>query len=209
MNNVISALQFLTDNHVPLRKQTNKQMKQLAKPWLTKAALNSIKQRQKRFVTNFLSNDPEKVKFYKTYNNKLNRSKEAAKKLYFQNQFSLNGDNLTTTWKLIGFLINRKKSTCLPPITKLIYKNRCYNDKASIAHQLNTHFINVGQYLVNNIPNSNQQPRQYIKRTFRDSFRFRGAILVNEVNDLLSGLNLGVPSINKALCSAHLQAART
>ena len=45
MNNVISALQFLTDNHVPLRKQTNKQMKQLAKPWLTKAALNSIKQR--------------------------------------------------------------------------------------------------------------------------------------------------------------------
>ena len=83
MNNVISALQFLTDNHVPLRKQSNKQMKQLAKPWLTKAALNSIKQRQKLFVTHFLNNDPEKVKFYKTYNNKLNRSKEAAKKLYF------------------------------------------------------------------------------------------------------------------------------
>ena len=65
------------------------QIKQLAKPWLTKAVLNSIKQRQKLFVTRFLSNDPEKVRFYKNYNNKLNRTKEAAKKLYFQNQLSL------------------------------------------------------------------------------------------------------------------------
>ena len=102
----------------------------------------------------------------------------------------------------------------MPPITKLIYKNRCYNDKASIAHQLNTHFINVGQYLVNNIPNSNQQPRQYIKRTFRDSFRFRGAILVNEVNDLLSGLNLGVSSIGVprhciTLASTHIRECLT
>ena len=128
--------------------------------------------------------------------------------MYFQNQFSLNRGNVKTTWKLIGFLINRKKSTCLPPITKLIYKNRCYNDKASITHQLNTHFINVGQYLVNNIPNSNQQ------RTFCDSFRFRGAILVNEVNGLLSGLNLGVSSIGVPrrcikLASTHISECLT
>ena len=191
MNNVISALQFLTDKHVPLRKQTSKQMKQLAKAWLTKAVLNSIKQRQKRFVTHFLSNDPEKIRFYKTYNNKLNRTKEAAKKLYFQNQFSLNRENLKTTWKLIGFLINREKIAANYEIN---YKNRCYTDKASVAHQLSTHFINVGQVLADKIPNSNQQPRRYIKRTFRESFRF-SAILVNEMCDLLSGLNLRVSSI--------------
>ena len=61
--NVISALRFLTDKHVPLRKQTNKQIKQLAKPWLIKAVLNLIKQRQKLFATHFLSNDPKNVTF--------------------------------------------------------------------------------------------------------------------------------------------------
>ena len=59
--------------------------------------------------THFLSKDQNKVKYYKSYSNTLDRTKDAAKKMYFQRQFRLNSENLKTTWKVVGMLINRKK----------------------------------------------------------------------------------------------------
>ena len=99
----------------------------------------------KLFATHFLSNDPDKVKGYKKYNNNLNKIKEAAKTNYFKTQFEMFRDNLKVTWKLIGTIINRKKAQQGTLIQKLLYEGKCYNDKASICHQLNIHFINVGQ----------------------------------------------------------------
>ena len=97
MNNVINTLQSLSDKHAPMRKLSNRKRKQSAKPWISNAILKSIKRRQQLFKTHFLSNDPNKVTYYKTYNNKLNRIKDAAKKEYFQKQFRLNSENLKTT----------------------------------------------------------------------------------------------------------------
>ena len=48
MNNVINALQSLSNKHAPLRKLSNKKKK-----------------------SHFLSNDPDKVTYYKSYNNNL------------------------------------------------------------------------------------------------------------------------------------------
>ena len=69
-------------------------------------------------------------------------------------------DNLKATWKLIGMIINRKKAQHGTLIMKkLLYKGKCYNDiKASICHQLNTHFINVGHDLAAQLPNFNISP---------------------------------------------------
>ena len=53
MNNVINALQSLSNKHAPLRKLSNKKKK-----------------------SHFLSNDPDKVTYYKSYNNNLNRIKD-------------------------------------------------------------------------------------------------------------------------------------
>ena len=52
-------------------------------------------------------------------------------------------------------IINRKKGFGQTAITKLIYKKRCYTDKASIAHQLNTQFINIGRELADKFPPNN------------------------------------------------------
>ena len=56
------------------------------------------------------------------------------------NQFKLNSENLKTTWKLIGMIVNSKRNCAQPLVTKLIHNNRSYTEKASTAHQLNTHF---------------------------------------------------------------------
>jgi len=110
MNTFAETLQQVTDKHVPVRKLSNKMRSQLRKPWITSAILKSIKKRQKLFTTHFLSNDPNKVKEYKKYSNKLNKIKEAAKTNYFKTQFYMFRDNLKAMWKLIGTIINRKKA---------------------------------------------------------------------------------------------------
>ena len=88
INNVISALQTLSDKHAPVKKLSSKKIKQSAKPWLSDSILKSIKRRQQLFKTHFLSKDLNKVKFYKAYNNKLNRLKDVAKKGIFKNNLN-------------------------------------------------------------------------------------------------------------------------
>ena len=90
--------------------------------------LVSIKKRHKLFKSHFLCKDPDKIKQCKTYNNKLNKIKEQAKKGYFMAQFNLNKHNIKATWGLIGMLINRKKNSSAS-IKQLFYNNRIYTDK--------------------------------------------------------------------------------
>ena len=132
--------------------------------------------------SHFLSNDPNKVKIFKTYNNKLNRIKEAAKQNYLRAQFSFNSENVKTTWKLIGILINRKKSSISPAITKLLYNGTCHTDRKNIADHLNTSFVNIGNNLSPSLPTSVRNLTNYIKHSYLNSFAFRG-ILINEVQD--------------------------
>ena len=72
MSSVINKLQHITDKHAPTKKASNSKMKQLKKPWISNSILVSIKKRHKLFKSHFLSGDPEKIKQYKIYNNKLN-----------------------------------------------------------------------------------------------------------------------------------------
>ena len=87
-------------------------------------------------------------------------------------------------------ITNRTKGCGKPPITKLILGVRCYTDKASIAHKLNTHFINICRELADKLPpnNDNLNLNQYIKSSFRDRFLFR-SVLVHEVYDSLMKTN--------------------
>lgn len=192
------AIQIITDKHAPIRRMSNKRRKQTKKPWVTKAILTSIVNRHKLFSSHFLSKDPRKAKFYKAYSNKLNKIKEASKKKYFQDKFELNSQNLKMTWKLIGLLFNRKQSaTQQQKITKLIYNNKSYTDKNSIANQLNSYFVNVGRKLTEKLPKVTTDPTTYINRNFQNSFMFR-SILPHEVEDIIMNLNqnkstIGVP----------------
>ena len=80
-----------------------------------------------------------------------------AKKNYFRTQFDWHKNNLKTTWKLIGVLVN-KKSNSQVTIKKLICDNKCYTDKVSIARKLNNYYINVGRNLADTIPRNDTDP---------------------------------------------------
>ena len=194
MNNIVNALTKITDKHAPIKKTSKSQQRLLAKPWISNCLLVSIKKRQKLFKSHFLSNDPDKIKQYKIYNNKLNKIKELAKKSYFADQFNIYKYNIKATWGLIGMLINRKKKS-KTSINQLFYNNRIYTDKTDICEHLNHHFINVGPRLAAQIDDySNLSPTQNITRSFSNSFMFR-AILVHEVKDLIKNLKISKASI--------------
>ena len=118
MNNIFKALTKITDKYAPLKKISNSQKRLLKKTWISKCLLVSIKKRHKLFKSHLLSKDPDKIKQYKTYNNKLNKLKDQAKKNYFTAQFNLNKHNIKATWGLIGMLMNRKKN-----LLKYFYKS--------------------------------------------------------------------------------------
>ena len=80
----------------------------MAKPWLTKGVLTSVKHKQKLYKSHFLSRDPDKVREYKFYANALNRIKNKAKNDYYCQRFKFYQNGLKNTWKLIGTLVKRK-----------------------------------------------------------------------------------------------------
>ena len=193
MSSVINKLQHITDKHAPTKKASNSKMKQLKKPWISNSILVSIKKRHKLFKSHFLSGDPEKIKQYKIYNNKLNKIKATAKKNYFDSQFALNKNNLKITWKLIGMIIDRDKNKNTT-ISKLIYNNKCYTDTKNICDKLNDHFIKVGQNLADKLPITETESSTFIKQTFTNSFMFRG-ICTFEVSDLIENLKINKATI--------------
>ena len=102
---------------------------------------------------------------------------------YFSSQFQLNQNNMKTTWKLIGMLINRDTKR-RSSISKLIFDKKCYTDKTDICNKLNEHFVNVGQSLANQLTMIEEDPVKYIDHSSPNSFMFRG-ICTYEVTDLI------------------------
>ena len=57
---------------------SNAKIEQQKRPWITNGILKSIKNKHKLFKSHFLSGDPTKVLYFKSFNNKLNKIKEIA-----------------------------------------------------------------------------------------------------------------------------------
>lgn len=66
-----------------------------------------------------------------------------------------------TTRKLIG---KRKPTGCISP-SRIVGNNKTSTDKADICAHFNQYFINVGPQLESTIPQNNENPMEYIKKT--------------------------------------------
>ena len=89
-----------------------------------------------------------RVSIYKSYSNVLNKLKTKTKNEYYNQQFHQCKNNLKSTWKLIGTLINRKNKGHTCP-TRIVRNEKTYINQFDIAEQFNQHFVNVGPKLAN------------------------------------------------------------
>ena len=77
------------------------------KPWITKAILVSIKQKNKLYVNYLKDHSDDSFIKFKRFRNILNSVKRNAQKLYFQNEFHENQGNMKNTWKTINKLLGK------------------------------------------------------------------------------------------------------
>ena len=75
------------------------------KPWITKAILVSIKQKNKLNVNYLNDHSDDDFTKFKKFRNILNSVKRKAQKLHFQNEFHENQGNMKNTRKTINILL--------------------------------------------------------------------------------------------------------
>ena len=85
-SNLIGKIKEITSKNVPNKKLSKAKLKLKTKPWITKAILKSIKQKNKMYKNLCKNNFKNliKVQEYKKYRNKLTKIKTMSKKAYYE-----------------------------------------------------------------------------------------------------------------------------
>ena len=144
-----NTLNILLDKYIPLRKITQKELKQQYKPWITNNILKSIKAREnlnKKFIKAKDEKSKEDYfKMYKELRNKILTKCRNSKKTYFQNFFFKNANNLKNMWTGINSLINVNNNIKQQP-TSLLIKNKLISDHKEVAETFNNYFSSVASH---------------------------------------------------------------
>ena len=165
---LLEKVKEIIDKNVPLIKLSKSKQKLKLKPWITKGILKSIKYKNKLYkmlCKNNFSNK-QKVKEFKTYQNKLTKIKTISKKNYFEKRLQNCKKNSADTWKVINDITNKqKKSSDFPQ--KLKVNDEFLTNPDEIVNNFNLHFSTIGkQTSLNSTTSQNScinNPRNYYK----------------------------------------------
>ena len=168
----------------PIRKNSKKYC--IKKPWLTSALKESIKIKNKLYVSRNRGDDPEqRIAHYKAYRNKLHHLLKAAERQHYQDLLMVHKSNLKKSWQVIKMIINKRK--CSPTRSKFKYNGSVIEDGKIIANKFNDFFINVGPSLAKKIPSTIKNPTEYITQNTEIVFAIN-PVSDNEILKLIGDL---------------------
>ena len=146
-----NKLKNVINKHIPLKQLSQKDIKQISKPWITRGIQKSIKVKNK-YYKKFISNRPPYYQSkFKTYRNKLNHLIKLSEISYYNKYFDSNKSNIKNIWKGIKQLISLKHLSSKLP-TKIINNDIELVDAKDIANAFNNFFVNVGPNIASTIP---------------------------------------------------------
>jgi len=117
------------------------------------------------------------IKDYKIFANKLTKSKNIAKRKYFENEIQKFKGNSRKTWELIKTLLPNKKAKQLPK--KLEVDGSCVHDPELIAHHFGKHFSNIATKIVKNIfPTEKNKFKDFLKNRIHDNIYLQPTDLI-------------------------------
>ena len=155
------------DKCFPIKKHSKKYCNK--KPWLTSALKESIKIKNKLYISRNRGNETERrISHYKTYRNKLHHLLRAAERQYYQDLLTEHKSNLKKSWQVIKMIINKRK--CNLTCSKFKCNGSVIEDGKIIANKFNDFFINVGPTLAKNIPSTKKNPTEYITQNIETVF---------------------------------------
>ena len=158
----------------------------IKKTWLTSALKESIKIKNKLYVSRNRGDDPEqRIAHYKAYRSKLLHLLKAAEREHIQDLLMVHKSNLKKPWHVIKMIISKRK--CSPICSKFKHNGSVIENGNVIANKFNDLFINVGPSLAKKIPSTIKNPTEYITQNIETIFAIN-PVSDNEVLKLIGDL---------------------
>ena len=132
-----SIFSKLYDKHFPLRKIKMNQNK-IRIPWLTDILRNAIKKKNKLFIQQKKSGNPEHNKVYINYKKYLNKLLQKKERLHYSDLIEEHKGDLKKSWSVLRRVLNRNRFKSVT--SKFKYNNDIIEDKQYIAEKFNDFF---------------------------------------------------------------------
>ena len=195
------TLNYHLDEMAPSHEVTNKELKLMLKPWITKEVLMKCDKRDE-LLKQFRSeknaeNASELYKEYKLLRNQITKDKRRNKKAHNIAQFEKNKNSISTVWKSIRSLVNLKTGK-KSSIKLMDENNNIISDPNIIGNIFNDHFSTLGAKVQQKIPNEEGDFRDYLKRKDKhgravinpdDHTFFLSPTLPDEIEKIIDKLN--------------------
>ena len=175
----------IVNMHAPLkrRKVSSKQI-----PWLTNDLL--LKKREKTYLKRkaVLSKSMIDWSAYRHARNRYNKLVKDTVRSHFQNKLHNNQGDLKKTWKTINELMNKSKKE--NTILEVRIDSLEITDPINITNAFNKHFVEMGDRLSKDKPQSNVTPESYLSdfQNPINQFTCFREITETEILGLLQGL---------------------
>ena len=149
------------------------------------------KKKRVLFKTHYINGNNSQKSYYKQYLNRLTKIKTISKKLYYEKELHLNGDNPKKTWDIIKTLLPSKRKSCNN--TQNLH-DIAFDNLAKQAEQFNEFFCTIGEKLLNKIPphQANHFQTYLAKRVSKSMFL--EPVNITEIVNTIFSLN-----VNKAV----------
>ena len=145
----------LLDQHAPLKRLTNKQLKQREKPWIDQEILSKIKTKDGIYKKSVTEKNPILKQQYNYECNKLKneitKDIRQKKKAYYKIYFLRHSQNAKKTWAGVNEIIHTKPSAkCTPNCIEKIVNNEkiIVTDANEMSNAFNSHYINVADTIL-------------------------------------------------------------
>ena len=172
-NTFEANINSLLDKYMPLKKMTNKEIKQQHKPWITIGIRTSIERREhlyKKFIkAKNIQIKEEYHRRYKELRNQIVMLCRQSKNIHYQKFFTENSWNAKNTWKGIKSIININSTMKTEP-TSLMVNNDLISDPKEIANTFNNHFSTIAKELQGNIYHNGQDFTKYLTNRNEHNF---------------------------------------
>ena len=155
------------------------------KEWLPNGIKKSIEHKNKLFIQSKRHPDPEKIREYKEYRNKLTSIIRKAEISHYKSLFNEHKNNIRKSWDIIKEIINKKSSRKCQSQFKV--NNKLTSDSEKIANGFNKYFVEVGPTLAQKCPQTNEPPTKWMKPPIPESI-FLLPVMQDEIIKLFSSL---------------------
>ena len=195
-----NTLNFYLDEMAPYKKMTQKELRLMRKPWISRDILNKCKERDKLLKEITKEDDPLKLQELREsfiqLRNEVTNEKRKSKKEFHTTQFEKNKNKSSKVWQDIKKLVNIK--SVKKSNIKLMIDDKIVSDQTSNANTFNEHFSKLGAKVQQKIPIERGSYNDYLyKKNNNGEYYINNAGHVfflsptdpKEVEDVINNLN--------------------